>query len=202
MVNIKLRTFCRANALALLLLASGVVGFVASFVLTLDKFKVLENPNFVPGCNINPIISCGSVMSTSQAGVFGFANSLIGVAAFAGLIGLALALLAGATFQRWLWLLLQGGTIFGLLFVHWLIFESLYRIGTLCPYCMAVWVFTIAAFWYVTLHNLRQNIITTPRRLKTTIRFGQRHHLDILILWYIVLAGLILHRFWYFFNPF
>ena len=202
MVKIKLSTFWRANALALLLLASGVVGFVASFVLTLDKFKVLENPNFVPGCNINPIISCGSVMSTPQAGIFGFANSLIGVAAFAGLIGLALALLAGATFKRWLWLLLQAGTIFGLLFAHWLIFESLYRIGTLCPYCMVVWFVTIASFWYITLHNLRQNIITTPRRLKAIIGFIQRHHAEILTLWYVVLAGLILHRFWYYFNPF
>jgi hypothetical protein len=29
-------------------------------------------------------------------------------------------------------------------FVHWLIFQSLYRIGALCPYCMVVWVVTIA----------------------------------------------------------
>ncbi len=202
MVKIKLSTFWRANALALLLLASGVVGFVASFVLTLDKFKVLENPSFVPGCNINPIISCGSVMTTPQAGVFGFANSLIGVAAFSVLAGIALALLAGAAFKRWLWLLLQAGATLGLVFVGWLIFESLYRIGTLCPYCMAVWFVTIATFWYITLHNLRQNIIATPRRLKASIGFVQRHHTDILILGYVILVGLILRRFWYYFNPF
>ncbi|PRC62285.1 hypothetical protein C6A85_03910, partial [Mycobacterium sp. ITM-2017-0098] len=28
-------------------------------------------------------------------------------------------------------------------FVHWLIFQSLYRIGALCPYCMVVWAVTI-----------------------------------------------------------
>jgi len=38
--------------------------------------------------------------------------------------------------------------------VHWLIFQSLYRIGALCPYCMVVWVVTITVFWNVTLHNL------------------------------------------------
>ena len=28
-------------------------------------------------------------------------------------------------------------------FMHWLIFQSLYRIGALCPYCMVVWAVTI-----------------------------------------------------------
>ena len=27
--------------------------------------------------------------------------------------------------------------------MHWLIFQSLYRIGALCPYCMVVWAVTI-----------------------------------------------------------
>ena len=30
------------------------------------------------------------------------------------------------------------------MFVHWLIFQSLYRIGALCPYCMVVWAVTIS----------------------------------------------------------
>jgi uncharacterized membrane protein len=49
-------------------------------------------------------------------------------------------LLAGASFKRWFWRGLEIGTIFGLGFVHWLIFQALYRINALCPYCMVVWV--------------------------------------------------------------
>jgi hypothetical protein len=55
--------------------------------------------------------------------------------------------LAGVTLPRWVWLSLQAGAVFGLLFGHWLIFQSLYEIGALCPYCMVVWVVMITVFW-------------------------------------------------------
>ena len=44
---------------------------------------------------------------------------------------------------RWYWAGLATGTLLGTAFVHWLIFQSLYRIGALCPYCMVVWAVTI-----------------------------------------------------------
>ena len=44
---------------------------------------------------------------------------------------------------RWYWAGLATGTLLGVAFVHWLIFQSLYRIGALCPYCMVVWAVTI-----------------------------------------------------------
>lgn len=40
---------------------------------------------------------------------------------------------------RWYWIGLAVGILVGVAFVHWLIFQSLYRIGALCPYCMVVW---------------------------------------------------------------
>ena len=61
---------------------------------------------------------------------------------------------------------------FGVVFVHWLIFQSLYVIGALCPYCMVVWAVTIPIFWYVTLHNLRSAAPACPppaRRVVETI---------------------------------
>ena len=45
---------------------------------------------------------------------------------------------------QWYWIGLTIGTLIGAAFVHWLIFQSLYRIGALCPYCMVVWVVTIS----------------------------------------------------------
>ena len=44
---------------------------------------------------------------------------------------------------RWYWAGLATGTALGVVFIHWLIFQSLYRIGALCPYCMVVWAVTI-----------------------------------------------------------
>lgn len=50
---------------------------------------------------------------------------------------------------------LQAGVTLAAIFVHWLIWVSLYRIGALCPYCMAVWAVAIPLFVIVTQRNLR-----------------------------------------------
>ena len=43
----------RSLGLPLSLLSLGVVGFVAAFALTLDKFALLENPDAQLGCNFS-----------------------------------------------------------------------------------------------------------------------------------------------------
>ncbi|WP_370154195.1 vitamin K epoxide reductase family protein [Streptacidiphilus sp. EB129] len=174
----------------LLLLLTGAVGFAASFTLTLDKLRLLQNPGYVPSCNLNPVISCGSVMRTSQASVFGFANSLLGVAGFAVVLTVGAAVLAGAGFRRWFWLGLQAGATLGIVFVHWLMFQCLYRIGAVCPYCVAVWLSVIALFWYTTLHNL-------PKWRRSALA---PYHWVVPALWYLLIALLILNRFWYYWQ--
>lgn len=188
------------NVLKWLFVIGGLIGFIASFVLTIDKIKILQNPSFVPNCNINPILSCGSVMVTAQASLFGFANSLIGIAGFAGLVAIGMAMLAGAKFNRWFWLVVQAGATLGILFVHWLIYESLYKIGTLCPYCMGVWVVTIPIFAYVTFFNIQQGYLPGLRKDNRVVAFVMRHHGDIVLVWFLLIGGLIMNRFWYYFG--
>ena len=91
------------QALPLVLLIAGIVGGVASFCLTVDTIKVLNDPSFQPGCNLNPVISCGAVMKTNQANTLGIPNSIFGLVAFGALSMLGLVLLVGATFKKWLW---------------------------------------------------------------------------------------------------
>jgi uncharacterized membrane protein len=179
-----------------ILLIGGIIGFLASFILMIDTIKVLQNPGYTPACNINPIISCGSVMKTDQSSVFGFSNSLLGIGAFAAMAALGAALLAGARFNKWLWLTMQGMASLGMIFVHWLIFESLYRIGSLCPFCMVVWSVTIPTFWYLTLYNLNQSRFSDNR----LFGFAYRYHIDILIVWLLIILTLILNRFWYYWS--
>lgn len=126
----------------LLLLICGAVGLAASIALTIEKIDLLENPNYVPTCNINPILSCGSVMSKHQASAFGFPNPIIGVPTFAVVVTTAVLVLAGIALPRWYWAGLALGSALGVTFIGWLIFQSLYRIHALCPYCMAVWAVT------------------------------------------------------------
>jgi uncharacterized membrane protein len=164
-----------------LLLLGGLIGLAASAVLTVEKIAILRDPAYVPSCSVNPVLSCGSVMTKPQAEAFGFPNPLLGIAGFAVVATVGAALLAGATFRRWFWLGLQVGVTFGAGFVHWLIFQSIYRIGALCPYCMVVWAVTIPIFWYVTLHNLRR-------------RFT--YHGVALTLWFVLVLTLITEHFW------
>lgn len=184
-----------------ILTIGAVIGFIASFVLTVEKIELFKNPNYIPSCNINPILSCGSVMKTWQASIFGFPNSLMGIVGFAVVLCIGMALLAGAqNIKRWFWLGLQVGTVFGVVLITWLFVNTVYRISALCPYCMVVWAVTIPIFWYTTLYNLRTGIIKTPASLKKLVAFLQRHHGDVLFVWYAIITLLILNHFWYYWK--
>lgn len=190
-----------AKNLPYLLIVVGLIGFICAFAIMFDDIRLLKNPHYIPSCNLNPIISCGSVMQSLQAHIFGFSNPFIGLAAFPVLATVGVAQLAGATFKRWFWLGLEAATILGVVFVHWLAFQSVYRIHALCPWCMGVWAVTITAFWYVTLYNLETGAISLKRaKLTAAAHFARRHHLDILIIWFLVIAGLILKHFWYYYG--
>ncbi|MFE2106282.1 vitamin K epoxide reductase family protein [Kitasatospora sp. NPDC059463] len=181
---------------SLFVLLAALIGLAASAVLTFDKLRILEDPSYIPSCNLNPVISCGSVMRTDQAEVFGFPNPLLGLAAFGALAAVGAGLLAGAAYRRWFWLGLQAGTLFGVGFVHWLIDQALYDIGALCPYCMVVWATVVPLFWYTTLHNLRSGVIPVGPRLRPVVREAARYHWALPVLWAAVIALLILNRFW------
>lgn len=66
------------RTLAWLLAFTGAAGVLASWVITLDKFLLLEDPDFKPACSLNPVVSCGSVMKSDQAAAFGFPNPCSG----------------------------------------------------------------------------------------------------------------------------
>ena len=143
-----------------LLLFSGIIGLFAAFTLTQDKISILEDPNFVPSCSINPVLSCGSVIVTEQASIFGFPNPIIGLITYSVVITLAVLLLSRVVLPSWIWLGLNLGSLGGIAFVAWLVFQSLYVIDALCPYCMVAWVGTILIFWISTAENAKAGRFT------------------------------------------
>ncbi|MGW4792410.1 vitamin K epoxide reductase family protein [Nonomuraea sp. NPDC004297] len=180
------------RSLPYVLVTGGGLGLLTAFLLTVERLRLAADAGYLPTCSLNPIISCGSVMKTEQASLFGFPNPLIGLAAFAVLVTVGAALLAGARFHAWFWYGLQAGVVAGAVFVHWLIFQSLYRIGALCPYCMLVWVATVVVCWYVTLANAEAGRLP---RSGVLLRLA-RYHTVVLVLWTVAVGGLILQRFW------
>lgn len=183
-----------------LLLIGGLTGLFSAIILTLEKIKLLKDPEAVLGCDLNPIIACGSVINTPQAEAFGFPNPIIGIVGFSVVALIGGAILAEASFKRWFWLGLQFGVVFAVGFVHWLMFQSIFRINALCPYCMVVWSVTIPIFWYTTLYNLKAGYIKTPKQLQKIVVFAQKHHADILFIWYLAIIGVILNHFWYYWK--
>jgi len=175
---------------AVWVLIAGIVGLTASATLTIEKISMLKNPAYRPSCSINPVLSCGSVMVTPQASVFGFPNPLIGIAAFAVVVVTGTLAVAKVELPRWYWIGLTVGTGLGSVLVHWLIFQSLYKIGALCPYCMVVWSVTIPLFVVSSTIALRSLAPNPIARALYTWRWS------IVALWFTAVVLMILVRFW------
>ncbi|MFH0519519.1 vitamin K epoxide reductase family protein [Streptomyces sp. M41] len=185
------------RAFAVLLVLTGAAGLLASWVITLDKFKLLEDPDFVPGCSLNPVLSCGSVMESDQAEAFGFPNPMLGLATYAVVVCVGVSLLAGAAFPRWYWLTFEAGCVFGIGFVSWLQFESLYRINALCLWCCLAWLATIVLFWYVTSLVVRAGFLPAPDLAKS---FFAEFTWVVPVLHIGIVGMLILTRWWDFWT--
>ncbi len=71
-----------SKPLAWFLIVAGATGWLASFLLTLERFHVAADPNATLSCDVATFISCKSVMLSPEAKLFGFPNPLIGLAAF------------------------------------------------------------------------------------------------------------------------
>ncbi|UJA21510.1 vitamin K epoxide reductase family protein [Thermoleophilia bacterium SCSIO 60948] len=178
------------------MVGSGLLGLGAAGLLTVEKFRVLEDPSYVPACTIDAVLSCGSVMTSAQSEAFGFPNPLIGIAGFAALAALGVVVTAGAQLPRALWLVIQAGMVLAMGFVGWLFFQSVYRIGALCPYCMLVWLATIIGLVYVTVANLGSGRIAGPAALRRTADTVVRYHGVAAVLIVLVAAALIAQAFW------
>lgn len=175
---------------AVWILIAGVLGLAASLALTIEKVELLVDPDYVPTCSFNPVLSCGSVMVTPQASAFGFPNALIGIVSFTIVVVTGMLALARVQLPRWYWAGLAIGTLLGAAGVHWLIFQSLYRIGALCPYCMVVWAVTIP------LLVVAAAIALQPQRGSAVVRVLHTWRWSLVVLWFTGLVLLILVRFW------
>ena len=171
-------------------LIAGVIGLIAAGTLLIEKIALLQDPAYVPTCSINPVVSCGSVIITPQAAVFGPPNPLYGVIAFTLVVVTGVLAVGGVRLPRWYWVGLMIGTAAGVVFVHWLIFQSLYRIGALCPYCMVVWSVTVPLLVVVSSIALR------PLAANPLARAVYHWRWPLVVLWFTAVLLMILVRFW------
>jgi uncharacterized membrane protein len=184
----------RGRAPHVLMTIAGAIGLAAAVVLTVDKFTLLQNKldgvDTTLSCDFSAFVSCGGVMDSAQAEAFGFPNSIIGIVGFTIVMTLGVMFWTGASVTRWVWTGLQLGCLFGVGFVTWLQYQSIYNIELLCPYCMVVWAVMIPLFVYVTACSLRGS---APQSSVT--RFVSNWSVLIVALWYVAIASAIWFQF-------
>ncbi|MEZ5200563.1 MAG: vitamin K epoxide reductase family protein [Micropruina glycogenica] len=73
------------------MLISALISLTASFVLSVDAVVLAADPQAALSCNINAVLSCGTVATSWQASLFGFPNAFLGLVAEPVVITIAVA---------------------------------------------------------------------------------------------------------------
>ena len=127
---------------------------------------MLQDPTADLDCNFSILVQCSANLESWQGAAFGFPNPVIGLMGFVAPIAIGVGLLAGARFDRWLWIAFNLGVAGALAFCIWLMANSIFDLGTLCPWCMLTWATTILMFWALTLRNAAAGVFgSAPKRI-------------------------------------
>lgn len=181
---------------AWVLFASAVYGLVASFALTQDRLALLKDPSIVPACTINPIISCSAAMNSAQAEMFGIPNSIFGIAIYSVLLATSVFILYKTKFAKFIWYYMLAAAVLGTAFMHYLLIESIFFLHIICPWCFGIWLSTPLIFMSVVrLFSKTQHSESSPKALRATVGFIERHGTLILVSWYMILVILLVVTF-------
>lgn len=177
---------------AMVLLITGLVGLGATLVLTYERIQLWLDADYVTSCDLSVWVSCGTVMQSWQAALFGFPNQFIGIIGFAVVITLGMAILGGGRFANWWWHATSIGLGLALVFCLWLWIQAVYVINTLCLYCMVVWAVTIPAAVLIFARNVVRDLIKVTPRTKMIITTAAWPTIIVL---YLIIGASILLRF-------
>jgi uncharacterized membrane protein len=172
------------------MLVSACLSLLASFVLSIDAIRLAEDPGTSLSCNINSVISCGTVATSWQAQLFGFPNAFLGLAAEPVVITIAVASLGGVRFPRWFMTAAQIMYTVGVVLAYWLFYQAMFHIGALCPWCLLVTASTTLVFTSLTRVNIRDGNLPLPARVQAALKSATDADLDAIAvtIWLLALA--------------
>ncbi|MDQ5973613.1 MAG: hypothetical protein QG661_822 [Actinomycetota bacterium] len=177
------------------MLASSIIGLIASLVLSIEALELAKDPFADLSCNINAVLSCGTVGSSWQASLLGFPNAYLGLIAEPVVITIAVAALGGVRFPRWFMNSAQVVYSIGLLFAYWLFYQSFFVIGALCPWCLLITITTTLVFMSMTRVNILDgNLPLSPgayRTLSAWLKAGA-DTLGVIIIFAVLAAAIVL----------
>ncbi|MGZ5405684.1 MAG: vitamin K epoxide reductase family protein [Nocardioides sp.] len=181
----------------LAMLCWSALSLTASFVLATEAVALAGDPNAVFSCDINTVVSCGTVGLSWQASVFGFPNAFLGLVSEPVVLTVAVAGLAGVRLPRWFMLTAQVGYAVGLGLAYWLLHQAIFSIGAVCPWCLLVTVATTFVFFELTRINVLDGNLPLPVKVRSFLEDVIRHRLDLLAIavWLLGLALLLVMRY-------
>jgi uncharacterized membrane protein len=176
--------------LFIIVLIAGFFALLGAFVLSVDAIELIKNPSVSLSCDINSVISCGTVGKTTYASMFGFPNSFIGMMSEPLFIVFAIAALMGVKFPKKFMFGLQLASAFALVFAAYLFVIGTYFIHALCPWCLTVDVATIAMLFAVTRYNIKEGNLYLSRNLDKKVRKFVEKDYDIFAVALIFVAAI------------
>lgn len=178
-----------------LALASSV-GLAASFLQTVERINYAKSPNITLKCDISPIFSCSNVFDAWQSSVFGFPNSLMCIVFFGLTLGVALAGLSTGQIGKKLRMIMQFFAVFFLGFGAWYLWQSTYKIGYICIFCVACYSAVIVMNWAWLKINAADlfKSASTARRWKKFEEQGADSFAW--LIYAITVAAIIIFHFW------
>lgn len=172
------------------MLVSAALGLIAALVLSVEAITLATNPLADLSCDINAVLSCGTVGASWQASLLGWPNSYLGLITEPVVITIAVAALGGVRFPRWYMVSAQVVYFIGLVFAYWLFYQSFFVIGALCPWCLLVTVTTTFVFMSLLRVNLLDNNLWLSARAYDSVAVWLRAGADTMIV--IVIVALMI----------
>lgn len=152
-------TYRPGRGLAIFWIVAGLLAWVVSFLLYREYVGQLTGADALISCDISPIVTCGPNLLSPGGNLLGFSNSIIGIVLFLGPIYAGVSALASPHGMRaWYWRVFGVFVLGGFLLVHFFAYRSVFEYGSLCPWCMVVWLMTIPLFWTVLGWSLREGL--------------------------------------------
>ena len=184
----------RSRPIGWVLVVCGAIGFIASFMLTVEFIHKLQYPDDQLICDISPFVTCGPAMLSDAGHLLGFPNVILGLTCFSVTITTGVVTLLGARLPRWYWICFQLGLIGATAIITYLQYFSAFPLGKLCLWCMIIWTGTIFLVSQTTISSMALG------RLGDGLKpFGRRlagWSWVVAVVWYLLVIGLVLAGMW------
>lgn len=167
-------------------------GMIASFVQIIERIVFADKSVDKLSCDLNSVFSCSSVFNGWQSDFFGFPNSIMCLAFFAIMFGVALSGLTGSKINKYVRLSMHFFSVFFLFFGAWYLQQSAYVLGALCVFCIGCYGGVIALNWAWFRLNSDEIIKSESTRRKI---FRNGADTFFWLVWTLVICAMLINKF-------